>query len=378
MKGLKNGGWRRFSAGVGACCGFVLLATPYWLYLHEVTGKWTLSTKGSVNQQLEASVAFKDEANPDPFYHLTADNKHLPVDMAYHFGTLRELSSLQSRSGRVVAVSPAQFAEKYARNLYHTVKTAVPQLLTLVLFVLFIAGLTGDVYGRRRSGFAFYFLGNLVFFWFLLIPMFHLNERYFLPLLPVCLIWTGRGMVSLSHWAAENLEAVFTPRSERPVWPSRFGTVAVVAFVLGFGFLPEAARFAGMRTDSPDLWADPVELKRAGEWIRSRTDHPAVLMDVNKAVDYYAGQFDLRKGASFSYDSPERNTLYARHRGVEYLVFSSRYLSWYPNLLPLIEKRDLPAGLVLIYESDQPAGIRTVVYRVVPADSSESAVKRIP
>jgi 4-amino-4-deoxy-L-arabinose transferase-like glycosyltransferase len=378
LKGFRKCGWKRIPVCLWAFCGFTLFAGPYWLYLHEVTGHWTLSTKGSVNQQLEASVTFQDKSNPDPFYHLTPDNKHLPVDMAYHFGTLRELSGLRLQPGRVVSVSPAQFAEKYARNLYHAVKSAIPQALALVPFVLFVAGLTGSVLARRRLGFAGYLLGNLLFFWFLLVPMFHLNERYFLPLLPVCLIWTGRGMAALSQWAAENLRAAFPPGSEKSKWPSRFGTAAAVAFALGFGFLPEAARFAGMRAGSPDLWADPVELRRAGEWIRSRTDHPAILMDANKAVDYYAGQFDIRKGAAFSYDSPERNALYARHRGVEYMVFSSRYLSWYPNLLPLIEKRDLPAGLTLIYEDDRPAGVRTVVYRVSPADSARSAAQGAP
>jgi 4-amino-4-deoxy-L-arabinose transferase-like glycosyltransferase len=373
LKGFRKGGWRRIPACVWALCGFTLLAGPYWVYLHEVTGHWTLSTKGSVNQQLETSVTFRDQSNPDPFYHLTADNKHLPMDMAYHFGTLRELSGLRPRSGRVVSVSPAQFAEKYARNLYHAVKTAIPEALTLAPFVLFVAGLTGGVLGRRRFGFSGYLLGNLLFFWFLLVPMFHLNERYFLPLLPVCLIWTGPGMKALSRWAAENLRAAFQPRSEKSRWPSRFGTAAAAAFVIGLGFLPEAARFAGMRPDSPDLWADPVELKRAGEWLRSHTAHPAVLMDANKAVDYYAGQFDIRKGAAFSYDTPERNAVYARHRGVEYMVFSSRYLSWYPNLGPLVEKHDLPAGLTLVYEDDRPTGVRTVVYRVSPADSSRSA-----
>jgi 4-amino-4-deoxy-L-arabinose transferase-like glycosyltransferase len=373
LKGFRKGGWRRITVCVWAFCGFTLLAGPYWLYLREATGHWTLSTKGSVNQQLEATMTFKDQTNPDPFYRLTADNKHLPMDMAYHFGTLRELSGLRLQPGRVVNVTPAQFAEKYARNLYHAVKSAIPQALTLVPFVLFVAGLTGSVLGRRRFGLAGYFLGNLLFFWFLLVPMFHLNERYFLPLLPVCLIWTGPGMTALSRWAAENLRAAFPPRSEKSGWPSRFGTAAVIAFVLGFGLFPEAARFAGMRTDSPDLWADPVELKRAGEWIRIHTDHPAVLMDANKAVDYYAGQYDIRKGAAFSFDPPERNAIYARHRGVEYMVFSSRYLSWYPNLRPLIEKRDLPAGLTLVYEDDRPAGVRTVVYRVTPADSLRSA-----
>ena len=377
-RGFKNGRWKRLPAAVAAGLGFALIALPYWLYLHEVTGTWTLSTKGSINQQLEASVVFQDAANPDPFYHLTADNRHLPVDMAYHFGTLRELSGLQARSGRVVAVTPGRIARKYARNFYHTVKDAVPRLLTLVPFVLVISGLTGSVYGRRRSGFFLFALANLAFFWFLVIPMFHLNERYFLPLLPVCLIWTGRGAVSLTRWASENLEAVFSRQPGQSPWPARFGTAGVALFILGFGFLPEAARFAGMRADSADPWADPIELKRAGEWIRSQSDHPAALMDMNKAVDFYAGQYDIRKGASFSYDPVDRNLLYARHRGAEYLVFSSRYLSWYPNLRPLIEKKDLPAGLTLVYESDQPAGVRTVVYRVSGADSLSPSVKGSP
>ncbi len=175
--------------------------------------------------------------------------------------------------------------------------------------------------------------------------------------------------MSLSRWAAQCLGTAWTTRSENSPWPTRFGAAAVVLFVLGLGFLPEAARFAGLRSDSTGMWADPVELKLAGEWIRSRTDHPAVLMDMNKAVDFYAGQYDIRKGASFSYDSLERNARYARHRGAEYMVFSSRYLSWYPGLLPLIEGRDLPAGLTLVHESDRPAGIRTVVYRVADPDS---------
>jgi 4-amino-4-deoxy-L-arabinose transferase-like glycosyltransferase len=374
-RGFKNGGWKRLPAAIAAGLGFVIVALPYWLYLHEVTGKWTLSTKGSVNQQLEVSVAFQDAANPDPFYHLTVDNRHLPVDMAYHFGTLRELSGLQARSGRVVAVTRGRVAQKYVRNFYHTVKDAIPGLLTLVPFVLFVCGLTGSVYGRRRSGFFLFVLANLAFFWFLVIPMFHLNERYFLPLLPVCLVWMGRGAVSLTLWVSENMEALFSQQAGQSPWTARFAAACVVFFILGFGFFPEAARFAGMRADSADLWADPVELKRAGEWIRSQSDHPASLMDVNKAVDFYAGQYDIRKGASFSYDPVDRNLIYARHRGAEYMVFSSRYLSWYPNLRPLIEKKGLPAGLTLVYESDQPAGVRTVVYRVAGADSLPSSEK---
>jgi hypothetical protein len=98
-----------------------------------------------------------------------------------------------------------------------------------------------------------------------------------------------------------------------------------------------------------------------------------VIADVNKAVDFYAGQMDIRKGASFSYDPVERNLAYARSRNASYFVFSSRYSAWFPNMNPLLDGKGIPAGLSLVYASDDPPGIRTVIYRIDPRDSSQTA-----
>jgi 4-amino-4-deoxy-L-arabinose transferase-like glycosyltransferase len=373
VDGLKRGGWKWISAGAAAFLGFIFLATPYLIYLHDATGKWTLSSKGAVNQQLEAAVYFQDQSNPDPFFHLTIDDRHLPYDMAYHFGTLRELSKLQEGTRRVVAIPYIQYLEKYVKNFYHVVKYNVPQLFTITLFLLFAVGLTGSVYDRRRIGYLFYVLGNLAFFWFLVVPMFHVNDRYFLPLFPVCLVWVGRGAVVLSRWTADNLRVAFGPFKVA----HRTGGAVVILLVLIFGFLPESAKLAAVRPDSAEMWADPVEQKQAGAWLMRHSDHPPILMSLNKAADFYSGQIEIRKGASFSLDSIDRNLAYGRYRGVEYLVFSSRYLSWFPNLSPLIEKQKLPRGLILVYESDQPAGVRTVVYRVAIADSLSAKDKGV-
>lgn len=342
--------------------GWILIAFPYLHFLRENTGTWTISTKGTINQQFESAVYFKDEANPDPFFHLTQDNRHLPYDMAYHFGTVRELTQMEEGKSRIIRIHPVRLAQKYVKNFYHEVKTEIPKLFGFVPFFLFVAGLLGFRPKDKSSGLLFlYFSLNVIFFWFFLIPLFHLNERYFIPLFPLFFVLMGKGFSHLSQWCAEWV-ALFV-KKRRILW-HRSASFLVCVFVIGFGFFPEWAKWVSIRPEDPDRWADPVELKLAGTWLKNHSPHPPVLMSLNKAVDFYAGQYDMKQGASYSYDSVARNVGYARHRGVDYLIFSSRYLFWFPNLKPFIEKKDLPSGLQLVYEMEFPKGIYTVIYQL--------------
>ncbi len=368
---------RAIAAAACASAGFLILAAPYWVYLRAETGAWTLSSKGSVNQQFESAVYFQDESNPDPFYHLTPDNRHLPVDMAYHSGTLRELAAVEGGRERVAEIPLSQTAVKFAKNYYRVLKQFIPQLFSALLLALFAAGLLGGVSDFRRWDFAVYGLAFPAFFWLAVIPMFHVNERYFLPLFPLMLPWIGRGTVFVAertaHFLSDSFPRRFAQRKSRNTGSAvagRAAAFATAAVIFVFGLLPETARLAGIRTDSTGAWADPVELKEAGRWLLRENGRPPVLMSLNKAVDFYAGQYDMRKGASFSYDDVSRNLAYARNRGVEYMVFSSRTLFWFPNLAPLLTEGGPPEGLRLVYASDQPGGIRTVVYRVEPAGPS--------
>jgi hypothetical protein len=350
-----------------AAAGFLAAAMPYLGYLHGLTGRWTLSTKASVNQQLESAVYFKNEANPDPFFHLTSDNRMLPYDMAWHFGNLDELAAKPEGKNRVVAFDASQMAVKYARNFYRVVKNRLSEALGLVVLVLFATGLFGARPDRRRLLETAYLLAFAGFFWFVVIPMFHVNNRYFQPLIPVCFVWAGAGAAALAGWFGGGLRVLW-PRNR--IRSGRAGAVLSAAFVFAFGVIPETARLAGIRADDPAMWADPVEMKAAGRWLAQNAGPAAVIADVNKAVDFYAGQMDMRKGASFSYDPVDRNIAYARHRGCRYLVHSSRYRTWFPSMDPVFEKEGLPPGLTLVYASDVPAGVRTVIYRIDPADSA--------
>jgi len=340
------------------CIGFAIVAAPYLVYLRQATGTWTLSTKGMVNQQMEAVVLLGAGDTADPFFHLTADNRHLPYDMAYHSGDLQDLLKRREGRERVIRLNPVDYAVKFMKNFYRVERNAVPSLFTLVLLVSCALGFFSPIFGRERRKGWLYCIAFIAFYWFLLIPFFHVNERYFIPLLPVALIWSGRGLFVLKGWI---VRYAFDRRK-------RSMTAWVLLSVWGAAFfaIPEAAKVLSVRPSNPDMWAQPVEMKEAGLWLKNFTGHPPILMSLNKSVDFYAGQVDIRKGASFSYDSVERNVAYARLRGVEYMVFSSRYLGWFPNLRPLFDAEIPSPFLDRIYDRTRPEGVRTVIFRVTP------------
>ena len=358
---LFNHSRRRWMAALIVCTGFAVVAGPYLGYLRHTMGKWTLSSKGDVDQQLSAAVMFDEGEIKDPFYHLTADNQSLPYDMAYHYGNLQELKQHGEGESRVVRLSAGHYIRKYGINFYDLVKYAIPRVFTFSILILAALGFFSAVNRQGRFIF-FYLLCHFLFFWFLVVPLFHVNDRYLAPLFPLVFIWAGQGCRIMAIWIRERMAE--SGRIMRRISGDRAGLILVTAFVLVFSVIPESAKIMMTPRYDPGIWAQPVGLKKAGLWLRTQTEGPPVLMSLNKAVDFYAGQYDMKKGASFSYDSIRRNLAYARNRHVQYLVFSERYLEWFPNLRPLIDGSDLPDGIDLIYTDTDPAGIRTVIYKL--------------
>ncbi len=343
--------------------GFLFISAPYIFYLKSTTGKWTISTKGAVNQQMESAVYFNEGEIKDPFFHLTKDNRHLPYDMALHFGNIRELIQSDEGQKRIVQISFVKYVKKYVRNIHQLLKETIPETVTLLFFVLVTLGFFKESYDSKQGWFIFYLMGYLVFFWLLLVPMFHVNPRYLYPLLPLLFVWIGNGCLFLYEWIQSYLKKNVRLKNSRVNLYNRF-SAAMVALIILFGFLPGLLKLVLVTKNDPGMWAEPIELKKAGLWLRENTDHPPVLMSLNKAVDYYAGQFDMKKGASFSYDPVDRNLEYGRNREVEYVVLSSRYLEWFPNLRPLFHLGEKSDGLEMIYEDKMPNGIQTLVYQI--------------
>lgn len=330
-----------------AVCGVVAL--PYLIYLKNATGDWTISGKYKVNRFDVNSIN-----------KLSPDNKHLPLDMAYHLGTFADYDPDTHTGDDGHARTPGDLAAWVAQNLYKILRTELAGAITAPMFLLMALGLFAVRWMWSQAKLNFYLLAYIVFFWLMVIPFFHINARYFAPLLPLCFVWIGQGAVivyrRIRHFIA-NL-----PFKKIPLSPALAGKLLFTLLLIGLSFLPEMGKVISRSAWDRDFWYDAIELKQAGEWLKENSDSTPVLMSYNKAVDFYSGQFDIRRTATLSYDTVDRIVQYAAYRGVTHIVLDERYLSEFPELTTLFEKKNVPPELVPVYDRVSDVGLRVVIF----------------
>jgi 4-amino-4-deoxy-L-arabinose transferase-like glycosyltransferase len=353
----RNGSRNLFPILAASIMGFLMVASFYLIYLRHTTGQWTISTKGMLNQQMEAAVNFNDGPVKDPFFRLTSDNEYLPYDMGMHFGNFHDLKRISEGKARIVHISASRLLLKYGRNINELIQNTLPQLFGLFLLIPLIIGAFSPNVRYQETGWL-YLLSFIAFYYFLVVPLFHITPRYLMPLFPLFFIWISEGGLVLWH------RVRLLPGGKRR------GLLKTALFrfslflLLGVGiFGPRLIQLINQNQAGAELWDPPLELKKAALWLRNQTAETPVLMTLNKAIDFYAGQYDVRLGASYSYDSIDRNIAYAKNRHCGYLVFSSRYLPWFENLQPLVGSSD-PPGISRIYDESDDQGIRTVIYQI--------------
>lgn len=339
-----------------AGAGFLLTASPYLIYLHRQTGHWTLSAKGAANQQFEATY-FTAE-NDDFFESLSPDNKTLPMDVIFHTGTF--LQQTRTREIPQVEISAGLLIRKYTTNFFRVLKYGLPQMLSLFLIILFGVGLFAQPLQKEETPLAVYLLGVLIFYWLVVVPIFHISERYLMAMLPLAGIWIGRGLLGLGDWWRDTMHALFAwTLSQR--WAM---TLAVVILGLLF-WLPEMGKVMAQTSDGFNEWGEAVELKEAGKWLQANAkQQPPIVMSYNKAVDFYAGNYNVRTGVSFSVDTLDRQLAYAGYRGARYIVLDERYAKHFPvwqQILPVP-----PPELKLLYVTRNPAVPKAYVFEIVP------------
>ena len=139
----------------------------------------------------------------------------------------------------------------------------------------------------------------------------------------------------------------------------------LMAMLAIFSFFPELGRILARNPNSTDFWADAVELKAAGTWLQEHAERDVVIMSRNHAVDFYAGNYDIRDGVTIPDNGLDRVLLYARHRDVTYLVISERYMSDYPQLAFLMDNPQNRDDLELVYQNRDASGLLTVIYAIL-------------
>jgi 4-amino-4-deoxy-L-arabinose transferase-like glycosyltransferase len=339
--------------------GFVIVSTPYLLFLKHATGSWTISAKGAANLQMDTP---EDGSRPS-FRSLNENNTSVPIDEVFHLGTFLKSGSAGNHT-TVAEVSWRGLTSKYIRNFYDLIKTALPSFLTLLPLMFLGIGLLGSHWQWGQGWKNIFFLSFIGFYWFIVVPMFHINARYLAPMWPLCAIWIANGTGVFFGWLS-TYESLLKLANAKKFNPAILSSALVVMLWLGFSFLPELGRILARNPNSTDRWADAVELKEAGLWLEKNADSEIVIMSRNHAVDYYAGNYNIRESITIPENGLDRVLSYARNRGANYLVVDERYRDEHPLLSFLLDNPQAPAGLELVYENKQASGLKTMIYKVL-------------
>jgi 4-amino-4-deoxy-L-arabinose transferase-like glycosyltransferase len=324
---------------------FALVSAPYLGFLYAKSGRLLISGKLGLTYAMGQAVLDKDPAEYD-----------------------RLIASLDSTGKEIVWYSPDRFSYSVLGDLLNDPMAFVrrtwanARILSGLLFnrtifptllgIPVLLGLVSSVWDRRRLR-RESFLALLA-----VIPLasflpFHIEIRFFAPLLPVLLIWAAGGLVEIGRWLQQTW-ALLTQQSESR--PRLVQTLAVLPVVLVVAFfllmLPRVVRGGQANLD----WTH----KEAGLWLRDNAPAGAVIMTRDLAVAVYAQRAWI-PSPNADLDSV---LAYARHHGAtHYVVDESEITTLRPQLLRLLDTSRPPAALMYerTFKDDKR---RTIIYRL--------------
>ncbi len=359
MKKVKP--WNLIFSGSLVIMFFLLVALPYLVFLHEATGKWTISAKGKANQQFEAVATGLTGKSFSTFRSLSDDNKHVLIDQIYHIGTFLKEESKKSTSS--VSVNPGILIRKYVENFYKVIAFGMNHAITSVILILMILGLFGKPWDKKRIYRDLYLLCYVFFFWFIVIPLFHINDRYFMSVFPIVLIWASEGFFYLISWFEKTLENIKFNSFAR-MTPRSMAIVFTTGVILIGVFLPQLGKVITRNPWKKDYFMDPIEQRIAGEWIKKQGKKNPIIMSRGHTVDFYAGNYHIQETVTIPKNELERILAYAKYRNVDYLVLNERYAKDFPQIAYLLDAKDVPASLKLVYSNEFKPGLKTVIYQL--------------
>ena len=308
---------------------FLLVASPYILYLHYYTGTWTISRKPAVDR---AVVLIKRKL----FFQKPKVAK-----------ATEQFDEIVKRLGEK-GKTPAMGLSKWLWGLGSFFKLFA-ETCHPILFLLFIIGLV------RRKAFPSWggeegFLLSIICLYALILyclsSLSYISHRYFLSLVVLCLIWSGRGLLELHQLliqrvSSEKLKKIHFTKTKGMV----FLTLLIVVIILPITIHPQRAEKQGR--------------KEAGLWIKNHSmSKPSIYTDMTR-VNYYAGgkMIFLEDEKILYHEIMER----ARSEGADFFVISDKKIEC---ICPGFYKSRRPGDLREVFRTDRGGKETIIIYRV--------------
>jgi hypothetical protein len=183
---------------------------------------------------------------------------------------------------------------------------------------------------------------------------FHIELRYFAPLLPVLLLWLANGIQAMADWLSGTSEQWGVAGRQRT--PLALGLSVLLSSLILAYFLalqPRVLRdgLANMNTRG----------REAGLWLKANSPADSLVMSRDPEVVFYAE----RLWAASPNEDYARFIAYVRKRAAHYLVVDEREVTVIrPQLSFLLNEGSPPPELQHAYTAHDHSG-KTIVYQVL-------------
>lgn len=278
---------------------FFLVASPYLAFLKEQTGSFSLSSKGYVIYKFREFNPYTQEYEKNIFS-LNQDK----TDIRLNPYTVKGSLIVEILSNFSI------FIERYVRNFIAEIFKSLPMLFPL--FPLSILGLVN----RKKRGInlaLLLFAAYTIFFF----PIFWVESRYLLPILPLLIMWAAE--------STSVLEIIVNKK------------LLIAGFSVLILALLVSNVFANHLIDKRfEKLNPPIEHKQAGLMLKQYYSNP-IVMSRKPYVSFYAsGSY-----VNLPYASLKDTLDFACYKNVQFLVADSRYSSLRPELMKELENSTL-------------------------------------
>ena len=348
--------WNTFGRLGLYLAAFLIVSSPYMLFLYRKTGAVMATGKLSITYDIGQAVL---DRNPVQYDKVTASlDKN--GEILWWSDERFQRSALD-----LFTADPAAFLLRTWRNLQRLASDILaPAYFPLFFGAPLILGWLGTPWNRKR-------MLHEALLWAGVLPVlaflpFHIEIRFFSPAFPALIIWIAAGLWRIGAWVAETLRnwrspddrATIPSSGSAPRPGSEGGQLVVVALLLTLVL----AYWGWMHTKVVAQGQGDLNYahKQAGYWLREMVPVDAAIMSRDLAISLYAERGFV--------PSPRADYAayldYARRKGADYLVVDEHELRVLrPFLGALLNDANPPPELEPVYGVRDQHG-RTIIYRI--------------
>ena len=344
--------------------GFLILAVPYWVVLHNYTGKWVIDGKGQ-GQASRIYASDLSEERVDPRYsgELTPDGSDFLINANpdVETGPSIPFSKLASTYIRKYIQKLVRIYQDFPFTPTYPNNVQILYLFPAMLLGLGLFSGKGKWLERHSDRFLLYWLIPFIF----VIPLVFVEVRYYIAVVPLLIPFMARGIEDVAGWLTERFSGkvkLLTPPKIDPA-------IAIVLVVFILLTLPKLTYKLTHQSD-PMVSYNPREA--AADWLIDNGYHPDRIMEYAHSVSFYSG------AQSILIPSGDLGDVIriARKYNCELLSLDEFYVLR-AHRRPEIEflfdlNQPTPRELELIYSDSKYDGLHHVIYRIRTPEEIEN------